>query len=437
MKHNDWTEQMRQRLDKVEMPVPDNLWEAIGQKLDEQVAVRQGVADDGHKAAKQRPVLSWRRYAAAASVALLAGVALWWYAAGDTPAVATLQPGAVAGRHGQAATQAYGKVARLLAHDGPVVASPPQAPGRMAPASSARPVTARQGHGAMEQGAACHDVALMKEEEKPADVCATDAHMRQNETAGQGATAAAKRAKTTRRGDEPLPQPQAAYAAMASRRTHEGCWQVAGGTGGALSANTASSQSLLMTTFAGMNVENNGGEMFYTAFAQRSDNKPAIHHNMPLQFALTASYRLSERLALTSGVVYTLATSTFDYGSYGSQYTERQTLHYVGVPVQVGYTLWGNQLLRTYVAGGAQADFNVSAKMKGEGDGQAHDIDNDRVQFSVGGHVGAQLNVARHVGIYVEPGLRYYFDNNSRVSTVFKEHPCNFSLQVGLRYDIK
>ena len=38
------------------------------------------------------------------------------------------------------------------------------------------------------------------------------------------------------------------------------------------------------------------------------------------------------------------------------------------------------------------------------------------------------------MGIYVEPSARYYFDNQSDVSTSFKEHPFKFNLQMGLRF---
>ena len=36
MKHNDWTEQLRQRLNDAEVPAPENLWDSISQQLDAQ-----------------------------------------------------------------------------------------------------------------------------------------------------------------------------------------------------------------------------------------------------------------------------------------------------------------------------------------------------------------------------------------------------------------
>ena len=73
MKHNDWTEQMRQRLGNVRADVPDDMWAAIERKLDAQPA-ESPVSD----APRQRRVVAMRRWAVAASVAVVAGMGLWW-----------------------------------------------------------------------------------------------------------------------------------------------------------------------------------------------------------------------------------------------------------------------------------------------------------------------------------------------------------------------
>ena len=57
----------------------------------------------------------------------------------------------------------------------------------------------------------------------------------------------------------------------------------------------------------------------------------------------------------------------------------------------------------------------------------------DPVQLSVLGALGAQYNLSRRWGLYVEPGISYYFDDGSKVQTIRKERPCSFTLQAGLR----
>ena len=50
---------------------------------------------------------------------------------------------------------------------------------------------------------------------------------------------------------------------------------------------------------------------------------------------------------------------------------------------------------------------------------------------------GVQYNFIPQLGIYVEPGIKHYFDNGSHIRNFFKHHPTNFNLQVGLRLNIK
>lgn len=45
-----------------------------------------------------------------------------------------------------------------------------------------------------------------------------------------------------------------------------------------------------------------------------------------------------------------------------------------------------------------------------------------------------QLDITRHIGVYIEPGISYYFDNNSDVRNIYKDRPLNFNLNIGLRF---
>ena len=56
------------------------------------------------------------------------------------------------------------------------------------------------------------------------------------------------------------------------------------------------------------------------------------------------------------------------------------------------------------------------------------------LQFSVSGAVGAQFNATMLIGVYVEPGVAYFFDDGSDVQTIRKDTPFNFNLQAGIRF---
>lgn len=55
------------------------------------------------------------------------------------------------------------------------------------------------------------------------------------------------------------------------------------------------------------------------------------------------------------------------------------------------------------------------------------------LQFSVSGAVGAQLNATKHIGIYVEPGVAYYFDDGSDIQNDTKGESVHFNIQAGVR----
>ena len=158
------------------------------------------------------------------------------------------------------------------------------------------------------------------------------------------------------------------------------------------------------------------------------------HHHLPLAIGLSVSYPLSNTLALSSGVVYTRAASDFQQTMSGSTINTQQTLHYIGIPLQVHYTFLSWQTLSLYANAGGQADINVKARRTTEG--VPVKVSRDRLQWSLMGAIGVQYPIIPHLALYGEAGARWYIDNNSSLETYFKEHPLSPNLQVGLRFTL-
>jgi hypothetical protein len=159
-----------------------------------------------------------------------------------------------------------------------------------------------------------------------------------------------------------------------------------------------------------------------------------VDHKQPLSFGLTVSYPLADRLWIETGLVYTYLQSTFTVvtrNSSAENYRYDQKLHYVGIPLAVGYDIWETGALSLYGVAGLQADVNVSAKVDGQ------KISKDRIQFSGALHAGAQYRFLPHLGVYVEPGVRTYFDNKSSIQNIYKDKSVQFDLQLGLRYSLE
>ena len=89
-------------------------------------------------------------------------------------------------------------------------------------------------------------------------------------------------------------------------------------------------------------------------------NQPEVEtkysHKLPVKFGVSFRYGFNERLGIESGLTYTLLNSTFTTaaGTANGNTTGKQTLHYIGLPLNVTYNIIGSKLFNVYAsAGGA------------------------------------------------------------------------------------
>ena len=178
-------------------------------------------------------------------------------------------------------------------------------------------------------------------------------------------------------------------------------------------------------------------------FNQGKSVKTEYKHRLPVRVGLNVAYRLTDRLSVESGVSYTRLSSDMKDGTKDNYSSGSQKLDYIGVPLNVKYRAFGYRRLSVYASAGLLTEKCVSGKTTHEyvisGEKKKHeaeDVAEKPWQLSVNAALGAQLDVLRNVGVYVEPGVSYYFDDRSPLSTIYKEKPLNFNLNLGVRYTI-
>ena len=167
---------------------------------------------------------------------------------------------------------------------------------------------------------------------------------------------------------------------------------------------------------------------------QRNQQGNAKHH-APVSVGLQVAFGIAPRLSLSTGLVYTRTSSDFYPYASSSSYNVHQVLHYVGIPVGLNYEFWQSGGFHAYMMAGAEADYNVKNDTEEEGV-KKENAKRDRVQFSGKASLGAQYDITPKVGLYIEPGAKYYFDNGSHVENTFKDKKLNFNLQFGLRFNL-
>ncbi|MDY4924518.1 MAG: outer membrane beta-barrel protein [Prevotella sp.] len=178
-------------------------------------------------------------------------------------------------------------------------------------------------------------------------------------------------------------------------------------------------------------------------FNQGKSVKTEYKHRLPVRVGFNVAYRLTDRLSVESGVSYTRLSSDMKDGTKDNYSSGSQKLDYIGVPLNVKYRAFGYRRLSVYASAGLLTEKCVSGKTTHEyvisGEKKKHEAEDVAAkpwQLSVNAALGAQFDVLRNVGVYVEPGVSYYFDDRSTLSTVYKEKPLNFNLNLGVRYTI-
>ena len=167
---------------------------------------------------------------------------------------------------------------------------------------------------------------------------------------------------------------------------------------------------------------------------QKSPQGKTKHH-APVSVGMQIAFGVAPRLSLSTGVVYTRTSSDFYPYAPNNDYNVHQVLHYVGIPVGLNYELWRSGGFHAYVMAGAEAAYNVKNDTDEDGT-RKQDAKRDRVQFSGKASLGAQYDISPSVGLYIEPGAKYYFDNGSDIENTFKDKKLNFNLQFGLRFNL-
>ena len=384
MKQQDWTEQLRQRLADHKEPVPEDLWADIERRV---------------TPAKPARRVALRRWLAAAAACGLVLVGLWKWA--DKPAT---HQGMVSAPEQELVAEA------IQAPTAEPVASAPEAP-------TPAPILKRR------KSAAQKEVIAQ----------AQDTIQEEGATAQYQTTQSAKEENMVRlpsgsgnggRGSNPrdaVPSP----VRSSTRRTpvlslHATNLLAYGGTSEVEPVEMASSymgpasQMLARST-----------KVYLANHDETTD------HKMPLTVGLSLRLPLADRWWLASGVNYSRVASSFTHRTSTIVQVNHQRLHYVGVPLSAGYSFWQAPRLSAYASVGGEAQLNVKAQVD-----HGH-LDRDRMQFSLLAAAGLEYKLLPQLSLFAQPGLRYYPDNGSAVQNIFKEHPLQLDLQLGVRYTLR
>ena len=172
-----------------------------------------------------------------------------------------------------------------------------------------------------------------------------------------------------------------------------------------------------------------------------TQTEPGDSYSIPLSFGVGAKIGLGARWSLGVGVNYTLMSRKF-FGDYtkveGGKITEsiksdiRNTQHYIGIPVNAYYDIVENRFMNFYAYAGGAVEKCVSDEYRVLAKDVLHKERVKGIQASANLGIGVEFLLGKHLGAYVDPSVRYYFNCNQPKS-IRTAQPLMLGFEMGLR----
>ena len=432
MKRN-WKEDIHDRLGNFETDAPDGLWEAIHQRM---AQTERAQAEKRQTPFVLQPALRRTACAAAACLALVVGYQ--YFADGGKETVSGIK--VVQGGVADIPTSRY-------------VAKNAVAPTATVYAQTQNSPAVLQPNGRVEQTADA--IAQPTQNDESAQIStpqhlntSTSQHLNPSTPQHLNTSTSQPLNPSTSQPHNPSTSLLAYTPADNSRGRHEGAaarWTLSTSATTGMGASSVTNSTATYVEAVGPDnvIWADNPQLGIGIFNQGKSVKTEYKHRLPVRVGFNVAYRLTDRLSVESGVSYTRLSSDMKDGTKDNYSSGSQKLDYIGVPLNVKYRAFGYRRLSVYASAGLLTEKCVSGKTTHEyvisGEKKKHEAEDVAAkpwQLSVNAALGAQFDVLRNVGVYVEPGVSYYFDDRSTLSTIYKEKPLNFNLNLGVRYTI-
>ena len=167
------------------------------------------------------------------------------------------------------------------------------------------------------------------------------------------------------------------------------------------------------------------------------ENTPSYYH-VPVSVGLGVRYYFTDKLAAGAGVNWSFLTREFS-GKYKTEEgTFTHNLQYVGIPVSVSYDVVNSKTLLFYCYAGGSVEKAISSKYYIYSVNSSPLLSEDvpSLQYGLLGGIGVEFRLSDRIGLYADPGVKYYFPGNQPKS-VRTDRPLMFSLEAGLRFNLK
>lgn len=165
-------------------------------------------------------------------------------------------------------------------------------------------------------------------------------------------------------------------------------------------------------------------------------------YSLPLSFGVGLRYRITDWLGIGIGVNYTLLGKKvsgvyYDENSGPHSVDMKNSQHYIGIPLDVYFSMFRTHRWDVYASLGGSVEKCVLNSYSGmlEGENVSHKPKVGGVQTSLKAGFGLEFSPVDFLGIYIDPSVRYYFNNNQPRS-IRTAQPLAFGVEAGLRFKL-
>ena len=168
-------------------------------------------------------------------------------------------------------------------------------------------------------------------------------------------------------------------------------------------------------------------------------------YGLPVSFGAGVKFDLNDRWALGIGANYTILTRKY-FGTYTLVDSEgsikesissdiRNAQQYVGIPVNAFFSIVDNEYLNFYTYAGGTVERCFSDKYDILNTEYIYKGATKGVQLSANIGLGVEFMLGSHLGLYMDPSLRYYFDCGQPKS-IRTAQPLMLGIEMGLRVNL-
>lgn len=186
-----------------------------------------------------------------------------------------------------------------------------------------------------------------------------------------------------------------------------------------------------------------------TAYNEDVEVKPESEktHKQPVSFGILTSLNITKKLQIETGLIYTYLSSETRNKSNDFNNSEKVQFHYLGVPLNINYTLLSVNKMDIFVTAGAMIEKDIYGKIKYKDEKEitplksgyaiesSSKIKQANPQLSVATGVGVNYPIYNNAKLFGKIGGRYYIDANNEYKTYYSDEKLGLDIQLGVKFN--